>query len=70
MFLTLKAVSNGGITTVIITEDNVPFSDLQHPVYFMQCVLDTELLIPIYTEINVDDIPTVKKWLRNTFKED
>ena len=69
MFLTLKAISENGITTVVVTKDEVPFTDLQHPVYFMQYVLDTELLIPIYTEITVDDLPTVKKWLCNAFIE-
>ena len=69
MFLTLKAISENGITTVVITNDEIPYNDLQHPVDFMHYVLDMELLTPIYTEITVDDLPTVKKWLRNAFIE-
>ena len=69
MFLTLKAISENGITTVVITNDEIPYNDLQHPVDFMHYVLDMELLIPIYTEITVNDLPTVKKWLCNAFIE-
>ena len=69
MFLTLKAVSENGVTTVVITNDEIPYNDLQHPVDFMHFVLYMELLIPIYTEITVSDLPTVKKWLCNAFIE-
>ena len=67
MFLTLKAISEGGLTSVTITNDEIPYNELEHPVDFMQYVLDRELLIPIYTEITVHDLPTVKKWLCNAF---
>ena len=70
MFLTLKAISEDGITTVAITNDEVPYNELEHPVDFMHYVYYMDLLTPIYTEITVDDLPTVKKWLRNAFRED